>query len=351
MPGNPNTPLSSRSKRSLRRISGLAVVLIVLSWVAYEECSPRVAPPLTLTVYAASTMEEVLLDAVLPAFRRDWEARTGQRIDFVTAFGGSGEITDRILTRVPVDVALLSSELDALRLAEHGLVVGPSWRKLPNRGVFCKSPMVIVVRPDNPKRIRDFADLARNDVELVCPDPRLSAAGEWGLLAAFIAARSRLEEDQAAWAEIERLLARVTLVEHSARAARLAFDGGAGDALVTYERETIDTESTRPGERIYPTRTLMSEHVVCRIDRHVSPDESEVVDALITFLWSDLAQDRFVRHGFRGIDPVRTRRDRRFEEPREAVTLEDLGGAGHVRSEWVEPLLQRFARSGARPTT
>ena len=54
---------------------------------------------------------------------RDWEARTGERVAVVTAFAGSGTITNQIVMGVPADLALLSLELDAERSgAPRGLV-------------------------------------------------------------------------------------------------------------------------------------------------------------------------------------------------------------------------------------
>src|SRR5690606_39324896 len=77
-----------------------------------------------IVVYGFSILGEVMNDGVFPAFQEHWKARTGEDVEFISSFGGSGTVTNQIILGVPAEVAILSLELDALRLVESGRVDG-----------------------------------------------------------------------------------------------------------------------------------------------------------------------------------------------------------------------------------
>src|SRR5206468_9190738 len=124
-------------------------------------------------------------------FARRWQAQTGEHVEFITSFAGSGTITNQITLGVPAQVALLALELDAGRLAKAGVIPPGSWRRLPHGGVVNRTPFVLVVRKGNPKRIHDFADLARPGVKVVHPDPLTSGGANWAILAEYGSAARR----------------------------------------------------------------------------------------------------------------------------------------------------------------
>ena len=53
-----------------------------------------------------------------------------------------------------------------------------------------------------------------------------------------------------------------------------------------------------PLEIIVPKATIFSEHPAVVIDKNVTPAKRAVVDAFMQFLWSDEAQQAFVRYHF-----------------------------------------------------
>jgi len=178
--------LRDRLRGGLVLGGGAALLLYALwPWLPVPHGDGRGARPRTVVFYGFSILGEAMNQAILPEFARRWHERTGERIEFVTSFAGSGTITNQLTMGVPAQVALLALELDADRLAKAGVIPPGSWRRLPHGGVVNRTPFVLVVRKGNPKRIRDFADLARPGVKVVHPDPLTSGGANWAILAEY----------------------------------------------------------------------------------------------------------------------------------------------------------------------
>jgi sulfate/thiosulfate transport system substrate-binding protein len=56
-----------------------------------------------------------------------------------------------------------------------------------------------------------------------------------------------------------------------------------------------------PFEIVVPRATIFSEHPAVVIDKNVSDDERPLLDAFTQYLWSDEAQQAFVRYHFRSV--------------------------------------------------
>jgi sulfate transport system substrate-binding protein len=336
---------SKEGSRPFRRrslpSSGTVVLLLALAVLATLVVLHRIRKlppsriPQMITLYCFSELDEVMDGKLLPAFREEWKAKTGQTVDFIASYAGSGTITERIVEKFPAEVAILSSEMDAFRLAGRGVIAGPSWRGLPNQGIVSRSPMILLVRPRNPEEILDFEDLAREGIDVIHADPITSGAGEWAILAEY--GSSYLADGDAEGA-YERLLGvwrNVTDPATSARTARLVFEEGIGDALVTYEAKllALRRRGALPGEIVYPRATIVSDHVVVKIDRNIEPAQKAVVDAFVDFLWSDTAQRLLVEHGFRSIaEALNAERAEPFPAIEKPFTLTAFGGARAAQS-------------------
>src|SRR5205807_5514832 len=140
------------------------VFLVALALYAIWPWLPlpaRAAPVRTIVVYGFSILGDTIDGAIFPAFQQQWQAQTGERVELISSFAGSGTITNQLVMGVPAQVALLSLELDAQRLAAAGVVAPQSWRSLPHNGIVNRTPFIILLRPGNPKGIHDLAHLAR----------------------------------------------------------------------------------------------------------------------------------------------------------------------------------------------
>jgi sulfate transport system substrate-binding protein len=326
-----------RGLTPLLLLSGL-LVWAAWPWLPFARAS---APPRTIVFYGFSILADTINDGVFPAFQKTWGAEGGPPVELISSFAGSGTVTNQVILGVPAELVLLSLESDADRLAKAGVVADGSWRSLPYRGVVNRTPFIILVRPGNPKQIRDFADLARPGVEVVHPDPLTSGAAAWAIVAEYGAgARAAPDDPQAG----ERLLAgiwkNVVAQASSARAARTQFENGFGDALITYEQEAIWDRSRGKlnAEVIYPRRTILSEHTLVVVDKRIRAPERPAVDRLTKFLWSEEAQKIFVARGFRSVDESWNAGQTQFGRVEEPFLISDFGGWKSAKRRIVEEI-------------
>jgi ABC-type sulfate transport system substrate-binding protein len=276
----------------------IAVVLVITS------CQPS---PLasgepvkrTMTIYAFSVEEEVMVQEILPAFETLWKKVTRETVVFRSDFAASEEIVDAILNDAPVQIAVFSNEQHAVWLQINDYIE-TDWRAFPKEGVVSYSPVVIVVRPGNPLKIQDWADLACPGVRLVHANPRTSGGAQWALLAEYGSAYLATKERAAGRKQLEDIWFNVVSSPSSSRDALKEFLFGVGDALVTYEQDALLALSRGATfEIVTPQRTIMSEHVVTIVDRNVDQWDRELVNVFTDFLWSDTAQKAFGRYYFR----------------------------------------------------
>ncbi len=289
----------------------LATIAVFAALLTTGACLP--APPSgsltgeTITIYGFSIMKEVMDKEIFPAFSAKWKREHGTDVSFVSSFAGSETVTNQILQGAPADIAILAIDRDAERLAE-GKATTTDWHAYPNKGIVNKTPFVILVRKDNPKGIRDFADLANPGIRLIHPDPVSSGGAQWSILAIY---GSELKKSEAESGEQDKTKALNTLqaiwknvisTPGSAREARTQFETGYGDALITYELEGLLLRDSNPDiEMIVPRSTIFSEHPAVVIDRNAKGVKRQIAEAFVRYLWSDEAQKAFVKYHFRSI--------------------------------------------------
>jgi sulfate/thiosulfate transport system substrate-binding protein len=288
-------------------------VLLALTLLLLGACLPksptgaRRSGERGVTLYAFSVMKEVMDKAVLPGFAAKWKQEQGEDVKFTTSYAGSETITNQILQGVGADLGIFSIERDVERLAQKGLVTS-NWKTMPFGGVVNKTPFIILVRKGNPKGIRDFADLAKPGVKVIHPDPDNSGGAQWSILAIYGSGlkKSQAESggpDQAqALGLLKGVWGRVISTPGSAREARTQFETGYSDALITYELEGLMMKAAgAPFEIVVPRATIFSEHPAVVIDKNVTAEERPLLNAFMQYLWSDEAQQAFVKYHFRAV--------------------------------------------------
>ncbi|PKN19038.1 MAG: sulfate ABC transporter substrate-binding protein [Deltaproteobacteria bacterium HGW-Deltaproteobacteria-6] len=323
-------PATYTNHQRLRKTVMVCLVLALFVWTIYPWLPFHGnKPPQTIVLYGFAILESVIAKNVFPAFQKKWKAQTGQDVELIGSFAGSGTVTNQLIMGAPAELAILSTELDVQRLMKAGVIRGETWKALPHQGILNRTPFVIVVRPGNPKNIRSFADLARPGIRIVHPDPLTSGAANWAIVAEYGAAvRQAGAGPDAGKSMLQGVWRNVKIQASSGRAAKTQFDNGFGDALVTYEQDALWSRGngSPPFEIVYPRSTILSEHTVVVIESHVSHEERKLIDAFTDFLWSEEAQRIFVKNGFRSVDQRLNAVNRQFGHIHDPFLIEDFGG-------------------------
>lgn len=301
----------------------------------------------TITLYGFSVMKESLEKAIFPGFAAKWKQQHGQVVQFQSSFAGSETVTNQILRGAPAEIAILSIERDAQRLQKDGFVTS-DWHSLPGRGIVNKTPFVIIVRQGNPKGIKDFPDLAKPGIRLIHPDPISSGGAQWSILAIYGSELKKSEKESGepdknrALQNLRAIWKNVISTPGSAREARTTFELGNGDALVTYELEALlMKEAKAPIEVVIPQATIFSEHPAVVIDKNITAAKRAVIDAFMQYLWSDEAQQAFVKfHFYSSTNDTFNQANKDFGHIEIPFTIEYFGGWDKAYPEVIEQVFR-----------
>lgn len=286
------------------------IAISILSTVLFSACLPGPSGSKgnkVITVYGFSIMKESLENDIYPAFAAQWKKEKGEDVTFNSSFAGSETVTNQILQGAPADIAILSIERDVQRMIAAGHV-DMEWWVNDHKGIVNKTPFVILVRKGNPLNIADFPDLGKPGVKVIHPDPISSGGAQWSILSIYGSELKKSEAESGtgdparAQATLSAIWKNVISTPGSAREARTQFETGYGDALITYELEgLLMKKAGAPIDMVIPKSTIFSEHPAVVVSRNVTEEEKDVVYAFRNFLWSDIAQQAFVKNHFRSI--------------------------------------------------
>jgi sulfate transport system substrate-binding protein len=228
-------------------------------------------------------------------FIKHWKEATGESITVNQSHGGSSKQANSVAEGLPADVITMNQATDIDILHTKGQLIPKDWAKrLPNNSAPTTSVTVILVRKGNPKKIKDWVDLARPGVSVVIPNPKTSGNGRYTYLAAYGAVLKRGGDESSARALVRGLFANVPVFDGGGRAATTTFaQRGIGDALATFESEVplIKGEFGGDYEVVYPSLTVLAENPVSVVDKVVDKKGTrKQAEAYLKYLWSDEGQ-------------------------------------------------------------
>jgi len=259
---------------------------------------------------------------VIPAFNA---SQDGKGVQVIASYGASGDQSRGVVDGKPADVVNFSVEPDVTRLVKAGKV-SKDWDKDATKGIPFGSVVTLVVRPGNPKNIKDWDDLLRPGVEVITPSPLSSGSAKWNLLAPYVVKSVGGHDPQAGLDFIHKLVGEhVKLRPGSGREATDVFVQGSGDVLISYENEAIATERLgKPITHVNPSQTIKIENPVAVVTS--SPHLNAAV-AFKNFQYTAEAQKVWAAAGFRPVDPAVAADVRdQFPVPAKLWTIADLGG-------------------------
>jgi sulfate transport system substrate-binding protein len=271
-----------------------------------------------LSLVAYST-PEVVYDEIIPDFQKTAD---GEGVEFKTSYGASGEQSRAVEAGLKADYVSFSTEPDMTRLVDAGLVP-EDWKSQGGTdGLVTTSLVSFIVRKGNPKNIKSWDDLLRDDVEVITPNPFTSGAAKWNLLGAY--AHGGIEY-------VEKLIKdHVKVQPKSGRDALTAFTGGQGDVLLSYEYEA--TTAQKKGEEL--DYVLPDDTVRIDIDLATTTDAPEAATAFLKYVLGEDAQQRFADWGYRPVNEAVLKANKdKFPDPETVKTIDDLGGWEKVNTD------------------
>jgi sulfate/thiosulfate transport system substrate-binding protein len=248
-----------------------------------------------------------LYKEINPRFAEEWKAKNGEDLVVNQSHGGSSKQALSVLNGLEADVVTMNQATDIEALVK-GNLVAKDWRqKFPNNASPYTTISVFLVRKANPKKIKDWSDLIREDVKVIVPNPKTSGNGRYTYLAAWGDTRLKGGDDAAAKEFVRKLFKNVPVLDGGGRGATTTFaKNGIGDVLVTFENEAIllaEELGKDEFETVYPSTSVEAAPPVAIVDPVVEKrDTRKVAEGYLNFLFMPPAQEIIAKHHFRPRD-------------------------------------------------
>ena len=279
-----------------------------------------------LSLAAYSTPREAYAE-LIPAFAK---TPAGDGVSISQSYGASGEQSRAVESGLPADVVAFSLAPDVTRLVDAG-IVAEDWASDDHDGMVTDSVVVFAVRKGNPKDIRTWDDLLRDDVDVITPNPFTSGGARWNVMAGYGAQLKQGKSKDEAVQYLRDLFANVSVQDKSARESLQTFSSGKGDVLIAYENEAITAQQAgQPLDYVIPDQTILIENPIA-----VTKDAPEAATAFVDYLRTPDAQKVFAEKGYRSILPD-VLDEERYPKPQTLFTIADLGGWDEVTSEFFD---------------
>jgi sulfate/thiosulfate transport system substrate-binding protein len=198
----------------------------------------------------------------------------------------------------------LAYDIDAI--VEKGKLIDAGWQKrLPHNSTPFTSTIVFLVRKGNPKGIKDWNDLVREDVQVITPNPKTSGGARWNYLAAWgYALKQKGATPETAKQFVAALYKNVVVLDTGARGSTTTFvQRGLGDVLIAWENEAyLATQKLGNGtlEIVNPSISILAEPPVAVVDKVVDDRGTrKAAEAYLEFLYTPEAQEIAAKNFYR----------------------------------------------------
>jgi sulfate/thiosulfate transport system substrate-binding protein len=266
-------------------------------------------------------------------FAEHYKSRTGASVVFEQSHGGSSKQARSVIDGLKADVVTLALAWDIIAIERAGLI-RPGWQeKLAYNSCPYTSTVAFLVRKGNPKRIKDWKDLTRPDVQVIVANPKTSGGGRWAFLALWgavarakthdastleglresqVAARAARDfpvyQNAEARAAIEIFYNHnVPVLDTGARGSTVTFaQKQLGDVLLSWENElwlALNEFGKDKFEIVYPPSSILGEPPVAVVDEVVDKRGTrDVAEAYLKFLYTSEAQEAAAQLHYRPRD-------------------------------------------------
>jgi sulfate/thiosulfate-binding protein len=314
-------------------------VLTTLCCLALAGCNSGAPKDVVLLNVSYDPTRELYAE-VNEAFGRQWLAQHGQSVRISQSHGGSGKQARAVIDGLPADVVTLALAGDIDAIAQQGRMLPLNWEeRLPHNSAPYVSTIVFLVRAGNPKNIRDWGDLVRDDVQVITPNPKTSGGARWNYLAAWVWAERQPGGSEASARQfVGRLYRNVPVLDTGARASLTTFaQREIGDVAISWENEAhlaLRELGRDKLEIVVPSVSVLAEPPVAVVDRVVlRRGTREVAEAYLNFLYTPEAQEIAARNFYRPRDAAIAEKYRAQFVELELVGIDHFGGWSQAQKE------------------
>jgi sulfate/thiosulfate transport system substrate-binding protein len=306
----------------------LAALLLLIAIAAIAACGGS-SNANSVSLVAYSTPQEAY-EEIIPAFRK---TSAGDGVSFNQSYGSSGDQARAVEAGLDADVVALSLAPDVDRLVEPGLVEA-NWADDDYQGFVTNSVVVFAVRKGNPKNIRTWDDIVKDDVEVITPNPFTSGGAKWNLMAAYGSQIEQGKSPEEALDFLRQVLANTPVQDKSAREALQTFAGGKGDVLLAYENEAITAQNAEIElDYVIPDETILIQNPAAVTTESEHPDQAK---AFVEWLREPEAQQIFASKGYRSVREELVD-ESTYPTPKTLFKIDEFGGWDRVNDEFFDP--------------
>lgn len=239
-------------------------------------------------------------------FAEYWQSKAGVEITIRQSHGGAGKQARAVIDGLEADVVTLALSYDIDAIEERTGLLGEGWQsRFPNNNCPYTSTIVFLVRKGNPKNIRDWNDLVKENVEVITPNPKTSGGARWNYLAAWGYAERKfggdIEQIKAFMAKFYR---NVPVLDSGARGSTMTFvQRRIGDVLLAWENEAllgINKLDVKDVEIVLPSVSILAEPPVALLAKNAEKHGVlEVAEEYLERLYTQESQELVAKYYYR----------------------------------------------------